>query len=252
MTAQQAPCHPPRLLHLRPDCLVPASPPHTARSCQSTAERQHHLSTCLPPRFQHRRHASHCQRRVGATTFSHRTIRHLEAIIPAAHLDSANGNATSRYCVATGSPRPQHIRHVWRSNGTALLTSPPSPFLNRSFWSARTSRLAVPRITTFGCTTLSRATSVRLRQTVDPTRLRYRQHKSSPLASPDGPATHHVRNSRPCDGAFRGIDLGGHTFGPGVYGYRRHRIQGRSTLNGPGVYSFRTALTLIRRQLHRA
>jgi hypothetical protein len=53
-------------------------------------------------------------------------------------------------------------------------------------------------------------------------------------------------NGRTCDVSFAGgIDLGGQTFAPGVYCYAGAiNITGTVTLNGPGVYIFRTALTL--------
>jgi len=53
-------------------------------------------------------------------------------------------------------------------------------------------------------------------------------------------------NGRTCDVNFpSGIDLGGLTLAPGVYCYAGAiNITGTLTLNGPGVYIFRTALTL--------
>lgn len=53
-------------------------------------------------------------------------------------------------------------------------------------------------------------------------------------------------NGRACDVSFAGgIDLGGTTLAPGVYCYDGAiSITGTLTLNGPGVYIFRTALTL--------
>ena len=50
-------------------------------------------------------------------------------------------------------------------------------------------------------------------------------------------------NSRTCDVSFAGnIDLGGLTLAPGVYCYAGAiSITGTLTLNGPGVYIFRTA-----------
>jgi hypothetical protein len=53
-------------------------------------------------------------------------------------------------------------------------------------------------------------------------------------------------NSRICDVTFAGdIDLGGLVFAPGVYCYSGAiNVTGTFTLNGPGVYIFRTALTL--------
>ena len=53
-------------------------------------------------------------------------------------------------------------------------------------------------------------------------------------------------NSRTCDVNFgAGIDLGGATLAPGVYCYAGSiSITGTLTLNGPGVYIFRTATTL--------
>ncbi len=53
-------------------------------------------------------------------------------------------------------------------------------------------------------------------------------------------------NSRTCDvDSAAGIDLGGLTFSPGVYCYAGAiSITGTFTMNGPGVYIFRTASTL--------
>jgi uncharacterized protein YjdB len=53
-------------------------------------------------------------------------------------------------------------------------------------------------------------------------------------------------NSRICDvNSAAGIDLGGQTFGPGVYCYAGAiSITGTFTMNGPGLYIFRTASTL--------
>jgi hypothetical protein len=53
-------------------------------------------------------------------------------------------------------------------------------------------------------------------------------------------------NSRICDVTFAGdIDLGGLVFAPGVYCYDGSiNVTGTFTLNGPGVYIFRTKLTL--------
>lgn len=53
-------------------------------------------------------------------------------------------------------------------------------------------------------------------------------------------------NSRICDVTFAGgIDLGGLVLAPGVYCYAGAiSVTGTLTLNGPGVYIFRTALTL--------
>ncbi|HEX9171534.1 MAG TPA: ice-binding family protein [Telluria sp.] len=53
-------------------------------------------------------------------------------------------------------------------------------------------------------------------------------------------------NSRPCDVTFAGdIDLGGRVLPPNVYCYTGAiSVTGTLTLNGPGVYIFRTALTL--------
>lgn len=53
-------------------------------------------------------------------------------------------------------------------------------------------------------------------------------------------------NSRTCDiNSAAGIDLGGLTFGPGVYCYAGAiSITGTFTMNGPGLYIFRTSSTL--------
>ncbi len=53
-------------------------------------------------------------------------------------------------------------------------------------------------------------------------------------------------NSRTCDvNSAAGIDLGGFTYGPGVYCYAGAiSITGTFTMNGPGLYIFRTTSTL--------
>nr|WP_314631601.1 Ig-like domain-containing protein [uncultured Janthinobacterium sp.] len=87
-------------------------------------------------------------------------------------------------------------------------------------------------------------------QTVDPTQAAgYTNYKSGAIlagAMTDLQAAITDGNSRSCDVTFAGgIDLGGQTFGPGVYCYAGAiSITGTLTLNGPGVYIFRTALTL--------
>ena len=87
-------------------------------------------------------------------------------------------------------------------------------------------------------------------QTVDPTQAAgYTNYKSGAIlagAMTDLQAAITDGNSRSCDVSFAGgIDLGGQTFGPGVYCYAGAiSITGTLTLNGPGVYIFRTALTL--------
>ncbi|MDN2712903.1 ice-binding family protein [Janthinobacterium sp. SUN118] len=87
-------------------------------------------------------------------------------------------------------------------------------------------------------------------QTVDPTQAAgFSNYKSGAIlagAMTDLQAAITDGNSRSCDVSFAGgIDLGGQTFGPGVYCYAGAiSITGTLTLNGPGVYIFRTALTL--------
>ncbi|MGK5069655.1 ice-binding family protein [Janthinobacterium sp. RT4P48] len=87
-------------------------------------------------------------------------------------------------------------------------------------------------------------------QTVDPTQAAgFTNYKSGAIlagAMTDLQAAITDGNSRICDVTFAGgIDLGGQTFGPGVYCYAGAiSITGTLTLNGPGVYIFRTALTL--------
>ena len=87
-------------------------------------------------------------------------------------------------------------------------------------------------------------------QTVDPTQAAgFNNYKSGAIlagAMTDLQAAITDGNSRTCDVSFAGsIDLGGQTFGPGVYCYAGAiSITGTLTLNGTGVYIFRTALTL--------
>lgn len=87
-------------------------------------------------------------------------------------------------------------------------------------------------------------------QTTDPTQAAgFTNYKSGAIlagAMTDLQAAITDGNSRTCDVSFAGgIDLGGQTFGPGVYCYAGAiSITGTLTLNGPGVYIFRTALTL--------
>ena len=87
-------------------------------------------------------------------------------------------------------------------------------------------------------------------QTVDPTQAAgYTNYKSGAILSgalADLQTAITDANGRSCDVSFAGgIDLGGQTFGPGVYCYSGAiSITGTLTLSGPGVYIFRTALTL--------
>jgi uncharacterized protein YjdB len=87
-------------------------------------------------------------------------------------------------------------------------------------------------------------------QTVDPTQAAgYTNYKSGAIlagALADLQTAITDANGRSCDVSFAGgIDLGGQTFGPGVYCYSGAiSITGTLTLSGPGVYIFRTALTL--------
>ncbi|MDI3294951.1 Ig-like domain-containing protein [Janthinobacterium tructae] len=101
-----------------------------------------------------------------------------------------------------------------------------------------------------GGTTLIRGDVGAPSQTVDPTQAAgFTNYKSGAIlagAMTDLQAAITDGNSRTCDVSFAGgIDLGGQTFGPGVYCYAGAiSITGTLTLNGPGVYIFRTALTL--------
>jgi uncharacterized protein YjdB len=87
-------------------------------------------------------------------------------------------------------------------------------------------------------------------QTVDPTQAAgFTNYKSGAIlagALADLQTAISNANGRTCDVSFAGgIDLGGQTFAPGVYCYAGAiNITGTVTLNGPGVYIFRTALTL--------
>jgi hypothetical protein len=87
-------------------------------------------------------------------------------------------------------------------------------------------------------------------QIVDPTQAAgYTNYKSGAIlagALADLQTALADANNRPCDVNFAGgIDLGGQTFGPGVYCYAGAiNITGTVTLSGPGLYLFRTALTL--------
>ena len=87
-------------------------------------------------------------------------------------------------------------------------------------------------------------------QTVDPTQAAgFTNYKSGAILSgalADLQTAITDANGRTCDVSFAGgIDLGGQTFGPGVYCYSGAiSITGTLTLNGPGLYIFRTALTL--------
>ena len=87
-------------------------------------------------------------------------------------------------------------------------------------------------------------------QTVDPTQAAgYTNYKSGAIqagALTDLQTAISNANGRSCDVSFAGgIDLGGLTLAPGVYCYAGAiSVTGTVTLNGPGVYIFRTALTL--------
>jgi hypothetical protein len=87
-------------------------------------------------------------------------------------------------------------------------------------------------------------------QTVDPTLAAgFTNYKSGAIlagALADLQTAISDANGRTCDVSFAGgIDLGGQTFGPGVYCYAGAiNITGTVTLSGPGVYIFRSALTL--------
>ncbi|ELX12594.1 hypothetical protein Jab_1c12090 [Janthinobacterium sp. HH01] len=87
-------------------------------------------------------------------------------------------------------------------------------------------------------------------QTTDPTLAAgYTNYKSGAILSgalADLQTAISNANGRSCDVSFAGgVDLGGQTFAPGVYCYAGAiNITGTVTLSGPGVYIFRTALTL--------
>lgn len=87
-------------------------------------------------------------------------------------------------------------------------------------------------------------------QTVDPVQTAgYNNYKSGAILSnaiADLQVAINDANSRTCDVSLAsGIDLGGLTFGPGVYCYAGAiSITGTFTMNGPGVYIFRTSSTL--------
>jgi hypothetical protein len=87
-------------------------------------------------------------------------------------------------------------------------------------------------------------------QTVDPTQAAgFTNYKSGAIlngALADLQVAVTDANSRTCDvNSAAGIDLGGLTFGPGVYCYAGAiSITGTFTMNGPGVYIFRTSSTI--------
>jgi uncharacterized protein YjdB len=87
-------------------------------------------------------------------------------------------------------------------------------------------------------------------QTTDPTQAPgYTNYKSGAIlnkALADLDVAITDANGRSCDVSFAGdIDLGGNTLAPGVYCYAGTiSITGTLNLSGPGVYIFRTALTL--------
>jgi hypothetical protein len=87
-------------------------------------------------------------------------------------------------------------------------------------------------------------------QTTDPTQAPgYANYKSgAPLSNALADLQTAITDakSRSCDVTFAGdIDLGGLVFAPGVYCYAGAiNVTGTFTLNGPGVYIFRTELTL--------
>jgi hypothetical protein len=87
-------------------------------------------------------------------------------------------------------------------------------------------------------------------QTTDPTLAPgFTNYKSGPIlanALADLQTAITDANSRSCDVSFAGdIDLGGLSLPPGVYCYAGAiSVTGTLTLSGPGVYIFRTALTL--------
>ena len=142
-------------------------------------------------------------------------------------------------------------------SGSALLTvaaSVPTPPVAASLNLGRAASFAVLAGTSItnnsGGTTLVSGDVGSPSQTVDPTQAAgYTNYKSGAILSgalADLQVAISDANGRTCDVSFAGgIDLGGLTLPPGVYCYAGAiNITGTLTLNGPGVYIFRSALTL--------
>ncbi len=142
-------------------------------------------------------------------------------------------------------------------SGSALLTvaaSIPTPPAAASLNLGRAASFAVLAGTSItnnsGGTTLVSGDVGSPSQTVDPTQAAgYTNYKSGAILSgalADLQVAIADANGRTCDVSFAGgVDLGGLTLPPGVYCYAGAiNITGTLTLNGPGVYIFRSALTL--------
>jgi uncharacterized protein YjdB len=141
-------------------------------------------------------------------------------------------------------------------NGSAVLTvtavTPPPPSAPVNLGTAASfAVLAGTSITNnSGGTTLITGDVGSPSQTTDPVQAAgYTNYKSGAILSGalgDLQTAITDANSRSCDVNFpSGIDLGGLVLAPGVYCYAGAiNITGTFTLNGPGVYIFRTALTL--------
>ncbi|WGG49851.1 ice-binding family protein [Rugamonas sp. DEMB1] len=142
-------------------------------------------------------------------------------------------------------------------SGSALLTvaaSLPTPPAAASLNLGRAASFAVLAGTSItnnsGGTTLISGDVGSPSQTVDPTQAAgYTNYKSGAILSgalADLQVAIADANGRTCDVSFAGgVDLGGLTLPPGVYCYAGAiNITGTLTLSGPGVYIFRSALTL--------
>ncbi|MES2346785.1 MAG: Ig-like domain-containing protein [Pseudomonadota bacterium] len=147
---------------------------------------------------------------------------------------------------------------VGTKSGSAALTvaavAPPTPPVSLSVPLGSAANFAVLAGTSLtnnsGGTTLITGNVGAPSQTTDPTLAAgYTNYKSGAILSgamADLQTAISNANGRTCDVSFAGdIDLGGLTLAPGVYCYAGAiNITGTLTLNGPGVYIFRTALTL--------
>jgi uncharacterized protein YjdB len=147
---------------------------------------------------------------------------------------------------------------VGTKSGSATLTvtavAPPPPPVSLSVPLGSAANFAVLAGTSLtnnsGGTTLITGNVGAPSQTTDPTLAAgYTNYKSGAILSgamADLQTAISNANGRTCDVSFAGdIDLGGLTLAPGVYCYAGAiNITGTLTLNGPGVYIFRTALTL--------
>ncbi|SFM39762.1 ice-binding family protein [Rugamonas rubra] len=165
---------------------------------------------------------------------------------------SVNGSGTASG-VAVGSATIS--ASAAGKSGSALLTvgaTPPPPATSLNLGRAASfAVLAGTSITNnSGGTTLVSGDVGSPSQTVDPTQAAgYTNYKSGAILSgalADLQVAISDANGRTCDVSFAGgIDLGGLTLPPGVYCYAGAiNITGTLTLNGPGVYIFRSALTL--------